>query len=288
MESLAALLPRTYHEDVLVVGSLAAACHFSTALEGRAILTKDADFVVQPAVDLRRGVELAEELRSNGWSIRNESGFPPGTEPKDPLPHVKLLAPPTGEFWVEFQGPPEKDQRIARSDLPVRFAGAWYSIPRYRFMGLATIHQQRSAAGLNYADPSMMALANLLAHPRVGTDRVTLPLTGTRGGLRSAKDLGRALAIASLTPLSEMETWPEPWLRGLKEWFPGTWYTLTPEVEKGLADLLSRPDAMSEAVRFASETGLLSGGGASVERLRAIADQLREFAIKPFMLAARG
>lgn len=288
LERMAASLPKAYHEDLILVGSLAAACHFAAQLKERSLRTKDADFIVQPAGNLKRCVELAEALKREGWTIRNESGFPAGQSPEGPLPHVKLYSAKERDFWIEFQGLPQQDQTADRHDEPVEFDGAWYSVPHFRFMRLVKHEAQASRSGLKYAAPRMMALANLLAHPKVGEAKVTMA-DGTKGGLRSAKDLGRAIAIARLTPTSELEEWPASWLPALKECFPKTWSTLAANVEAGLNDLLSKPNAMEDAATFTGTLGLLGGQDASPDRLRAIAEQLLAFAVKPFQeLAQKG
>jgi hypothetical protein len=76
-----------------------------------------------------------------------------------------------------------------------------------------------SEAGIDYAAPEVMALANLLSHPRLGTERMSA-LIGGRKLLRSAKDLGRVLALAYLTPDEEMESWADSWWVALERHFP--------------------------------------------------------------------
>jgi glycosyltransferase involved in cell wall biosynthesis len=58
----------------------------------------------------------------------------------------------------------------------------------------------------------MMALANLLEHPRIKDD-----LIEDTNIKRSNKDLGRVLAIARLTPEEMWETWPAAWAKALKD-----------------------------------------------------------------------
>ena len=75
----------------------------------------------------------------------------------------------------------------------------------------------------------MMALANLLSHPRVGSDRIESgPMQGL---LLSAKDLGRVIALARLTGREETEVWPRTWLEALKNCFPDEWKELAGERE---------------------------------------------------------
>lgn len=285
LERLQALLPREVRDELLLVGSLAAVVHFARDLGDRVLVTKDADFIIQSASDIGRAVEIAELLRKTGWRIRNESGFPPGKAPDGELPHVKLYSPMETEFWIEFQGLPGADQADPRKDVPVRFAEGWYALPCYRFMGLANHETQVSSGGLRYAAPRMMALANLLAHSRIGDARVTLS-TGRKGGLRSAKDLGRAVALARLAPLAEVRTWATSWLPALQACFPATWREHAGTADRGLNELLGSPLAVDEAIGFAAALGLLDGANATPVAFRAMADQLRLTAIRALQEAA--
>jgi hypothetical protein len=102
---------------------------------------------------------------------------------------------------------PEHGQREAKCWIPVNLADGWYGLPSFRFMGLTASYRLRSESGLEYASPAMMALANLLSHPMVGNERIQSgPM---QGFLRSAKDLGRVLALARLAGRDETETWVE-------------------------------------------------------------------------------
>ena len=73
----------------------------------------------------------------------------------------------------------------------------WNGLPSFRFLGVTSLNRLKSSVGVEYAAPSMMALANLLSHPEIGTARIESgPMAGH---LRAAKDLARVIALARLT-----------------------------------------------------------------------------------------
>src|SRR5687767_9154767 len=86
---LAAHVPRDLHDNILVVGSLAAAREFRAQLKGRGVNTKDADVVVTPAGALSECTEIAQRLLDDGW--RPVEGCVPSPTP-DPPPGTRLEA----------------------------------------------------------------------------------------------------------------------------------------------------------------------------------------------------
>lgn len=135
--------------------------------------------------------------------------------------------------------------------------------------------------GLSYADPSMMALANLLSHPEIGTARISEPLApGGPPVLRSAKDLGRVLALARLAEPTELEGWHERWEVALRDKFPSSAEGLASGLGRGLDRLLDDDDAIDEALH-AVQVGLLAGLGVGRTELIAIAREVQELVTKP-------
>lgn len=118
----------------------------------------------------------------------------------------------------------------------------WYGLPSFRFLGVVSIGRIASHVGLEYAQPSMMALTNLMSHPQVGTIRIASG--DMRGVLRSAKDLGRVIALARLEGREGTEAWKEHWLRAIQECFPTSWKALLINVGSGLEELLDDDNAM--------------------------------------------
>ena len=120
----------------------------------------------------------------------------------------------------------------------------------------------------------MMALSNLLAHPTIDEKkRITDPIEGRRL-LRSAKDLGRVLALARLANRPDIEAWPATWETALRAKYPEREVAgLGARAGNGIRALLSHREALADA-HFAVDVGLLRGHSVSIDQLRAIAEQL--------------
>jgi hypothetical protein len=282
-------IPAPLHGRVFVVGSLAAAYHFRTSLEGRAVNTKDADVVVHPAGNVASCRRIAERLFGDGWTRRDDSYPRAARAPAGELRALRLHPPRSEEYFVEFLGLPGRGQKTAKEWIPVRVGSdghaGWYGLSCFRFMGLAAEGRLESRAGLAYAAPRMMALANLLSHPNVGADTMSAPIGG-RTLLRSAKDLGRVLALARLTPPDELPDWTAFWVAALRKRFPKSWRALGRRAGSGLRALLDDPVAFEEA-HHTTRIGLLSGLGVEEDQLRAVADQLFERTLHPLAEACR-
>jgi len=283
--TLKAGIPARYHEKLVVVGSVAVACHFAAKLTTSAINTKDADVIVEPSGSVRACRQLAEALLKRGWGHRRERGFDPqpSRRSKGRKPYVKLELPGGGGFFVEFLGIPRRDEPVAKREVDLELPDGWYAMPVFRFMRLTTVAPCRSPSGLHYAAPWMMALANLLSHPRIGEQTMSYD-----GRLRAAKDLGRVLAIARLSEVAELEAWPARWEAGLRECFPRSRGALARGVDRGLVELFTKPRAVKDAIATVDGLGLLRGSRVSEESLRATAGQLQALAIEPLKRGVKG
>jgi hypothetical protein len=104
--------------------------------------------------------------------------------------------------------------------------------------------------------------------------------------LRSAKDLGRVIALAYLTGREETETWPELWLDALQRLFPAEWRTLANHVGDGLTELLENEYALDNAWKT-TETGLLSGKSVLAKNLKATGQRLLVDVVEPVVELAR-
>lgn len=276
---LAEDVPKPLHRHLFIVGSLAAAYHFRAQLERRAVNTKDADVVIHPAGDVRSSGALARELLEQGWR-RTPQCFPsPRRNPAERLRAIRLYPPRSRDYYIEFLGLPKRRLSLPLVWVPVRLADGWYGIGCHRFMALNAWKRLKSAEGLEYASPSMMALANLLSHPRVGEQRMSAPLGGRRI-LRAAKDLGRVLSLAWLAGREETERWREDWTGGLRGCFPRAWRRLASAAGSGLEEILGDDGLLDEA-RVTAEVGLLNGRGVSSENLRAVGRRLLDDVIHP-------
>jgi hypothetical protein len=285
LQRLKAAIPTRFHRDLVVVGSLAAACHFAEKLAGNPINTKDADVLVEPTGSVRACQRMAEGLLQRGWEHRREKGFDPqpSRRSKEKKPYIKLKLPGERDFFVEFLGIPRKDEQATKREVDLKLPDGWYSMPVFRFMRLATVSPRTSTSGLKVAAPWMMALANLLSHPTIGTKTMSYDHR-----LRASKDLGRVLAIAQLSERSDLEQWPALWLAALKACFPKSWRRLAPGVGRGLVELFKNGTAVGDAVATVGGLGLMRGYRVTRESLEAAAEQLQLLAIEPFRELARG
>lgn len=274
---IAAHVPADLRPNVLVVGSLAAAYHFrDQLLEG--VRTKDADVVIQPAGAIKECTAIATRLVENGWRKRIHPQFPPGATPEGNLPAIRLAPPNTDTFFIELHAFPEFDQREMRAWVPIQLDDGWYGLPSFRFLGLTEVGRLPTDNGLSYAAPAMMALANLLSHPAVSNDIIESERLAGRNILRSAKDLGRVLALAHLSTLDEVESWGNAWDRALRARFPTEHAALAAHAGDGLRALLERPDALEDALA-AVTVGLLSGKNVRMVELRGLAARVLDLAL---------
>lgn len=283
---LAAEIPKDLQRHVLIVGSLAAAYHYRTELQRRAVNTKDADLVVHPAGDVGSCRRIAERLLRLGWTRTEVCHARPTSIPTDDLRAIRLHPPDSTDYFVELLGVPGPAQRKTLAWVPVRLADGWYGIGCLRYMALPAAERIRSAEGIDHASPASMALANLLSHPTLGTQRMSAPLGG-RTLLRSAKDLGRVLGLSLLEGPDGTKRWAADWERLLRKVYPAAWKPLARRAGDGLRALLASRLTLDEA-RITLDIGLLSGMRADEALLRATGERLLEDALDPLKLSAGG
>lgn len=277
-ERLASDIPGSLRKHLFVTGSLAAAYHFRDLLVDRAVSTKDADLIVHPAGDVESCRQIAEQLLRLGWHRTSACRAQPTAEPRDELAAIRLYPPQSQEYFVEFLNVPEIDEINAKQWLPVRLDDGWYGLPSFRFLRVASVDRATSHVGLEYARPSMMAAANLLSHPALGATRIQSG--AMRGKLRSAKDLGRVLALARLTGREGTESWLAEWRDAIRQCFPQDYESLLRTLGRGLEELLGDQNALEEA-RVTTDIGLLNGMQVSAAMLQATGRRLLQDVILP-------
>jgi hypothetical protein len=190
-------VPTNLHPNLFIVGSLAAAYHHRARLARQVVATKDADVIIHPAGAVGQCRDIAQCLIDAGWWRSDKCHPSPAPEPADSLRAIRLHPPGSNAYFVELLGLPAADQRELKRWIPCALADGWYGIPCFRFMAILASRRKSSDVGIDYAAPELMALANLLSHPSLGTERMSAPIRGRRL-LRSAKDLGRVLALSYL------------------------------------------------------------------------------------------
>jgi hypothetical protein len=166
-------LPGELRPHVLVVGSLAAAYHFRDTIHRDGIATKDADCVIHPAGALMECQAIATQLLSDGWRRRDDCSPREQPEPDTALRAIRLNPPSTDAYFIELLAFPDVGQKEAVRWIPFQLSDGWYCLPSFRYLGLAGRDWKQAENGLHYAAPEMLALANLLAHPEVGTRKMS-------------------------------------------------------------------------------------------------------------------
>lgn len=275
---IATELPADLHDHVLIVGSLAAAYHYRERLLIDSVNTKDADVVVQPAGAIEQCKTIANRLLAAGWYRRVRCVPRAGCDDLDALEVIRLHPPSSNAYFLELLAFPRATQNTAKELIPIELVDGWYVLPAFRHLRLLGVDQRISTQGLRYAAPQMMALSNLLAHRSVGTRPISEPIEG-RTLLRSAKDLGRTLALARLAERDELDAWPESWARALRDMYLETEVAeLGAHAGDGLRELLTNAEALEDA-HFAVDVGLLRGHAVAIDQLRAVAEQLIDGAL---------
>lgn len=277
-ERIAADVPRALHQHLFITGSLAAAFHYRAKLDGQGVNTKDADLMVHPAGDVESCQKMAIELLKAGWRRTTECFPQVAPDPANQLRAIRLFPPDSDDYFIEFLNLPNQEQADPRIWVPIQLDDGWYGLPSFRFVSVLAVDRASSNVGLEYAVPPMMALANLLAHPTVGSERIE---SGSmRGLLRSAKDLGRVLALVRLEGADRVEAWKVSWLAALQQCFPDRWKSLVPNLGSGLKELIEDQNALDDAYR-STDIGLLNGMNVTVTNLQAIGRRFLQDVIEP-------
>lgn len=276
-------VPRDCLPNIIIIGSLAAGYHFFGDDKRLYVRTKDIDSVLRPrdrAVE--SGVAVAERLLANGWRQREDGNHGiPGTQetPDDELPAVRLHPPDTTDWFSELLTEPEPGDTGDRRWLRLELSSGHFGLPSFSFLAITIYKPTETDFGLHCARPEMMALANMLEHPRIRPERMSGLIEG-RAIKRTNKDLGRVLALARLSGPDKVETWPSEWRIALSDCFPDTWKSLAAKAGDGIRALLSSPEDLEEAVHTCNNS-LLAERPVTGEQLAIEAQRLLLDAIEP-------
>lgn len=272
LKQIAEAIPPGVKENIIIVGSLAAAYGLFDNSELMGVRTKDADSVISPQIEAAgKGTVIAETLLNAHWKPKFTVDRPkPGTKDteENELPALRLYPPDNQDWFLEFLTEPRSDSQTEREFQRFIVNGEdHYGLPSFAFMRVGTFEARQTAFGIRCALPQMMALANLLENPRIKPATVS----DTEGKKRSNKDLGRVLAIARLSEErdeQEMERWPEQWYRALTQLFRERHNALASAAGAGLRELIGSPADLGEAVWFCNN-GLLSNRPVTATELEA-------------------
>ncbi|MGK2926893.1 MAG: hypothetical protein ACSLE2_14865 [Lysobacterales bacterium] len=241
LQAIAQAIPRDCHDHITVIGSLAA-----------------------------------------GWTHRAAGQFSqPGTasDPADTLPAIRLCPPGETAWYLEILTVPASEAQQEGSWTRVALPSGHFGLPAFRFSALLVFNPLLSDFGLRYARPEMMALADLLHHPRIGAQTMSARIAD-RELKRANKDLGRVLAIARLSG-DAVQDWPASWMQAVRAQFPTTWQTFVGRTGNGLRALLESAEHLEEAT-WANNHGLLAADPATAEQLKFTGLRLLQDVIEPF------
>lgn len=250
LEQLAQALPESRRSDVIVVGSLAAGYYFFQRDPSRAVATKDIDCMFAPhAKAVASAQDVTEQLLKNQWTLRTSDPrwSKPGTpeQPDAELPLVRLMPPPEfeqQEWFLELLGAPTgipaPDAPLLKDFDRLVTEQGHFALASFGFLGFAQWQPIETPFGIKVARPSMMALANLLHHPRIAPDLIY----GTKDK-RSNKDLGRVLALAYLTQRADpdgVDAWPVEWHAAMQAMCPELEVPLAGRLGTGIVECVLR------------------------------------------------
>jgi hypothetical protein len=283
LQQVTEVVPSEYLQNLIVVGSLAAAYHFFRKDEGREVRTKDVDCLLCPherAVE--SGVAMTEKMIAEGWQHRIEGGFgipQPSAEPTDKLSAIRLCPPNSKDWFAELLAVPASEESVGKSWVAIELQSGFFGLPTFEFMSLTAFRAMPTEFGIRYARPEMMALANLLSHPVIAADTMSSPY-GDRTIKRSNKDLGRVLSLARLSSDDEIVQWPSKWEEALRDCFPNRWADLAASVGGGFRQLLDSDQDFDEA-HHTCVVGLLASQPTTIEQLKATGQRVLQDAIEP-------
>lgn len=283
-----AAVPESYRENIVIIGSLAAGYHFFGDDPSKVVRTKDIDCVIEPFnVAVQAGETITTQLLDAGWQRRlMDEHQEPGTAetPTDELPAIRLYppdaAPNSEESWfVEFLTVPKDSESSGKEWTRLSLAQGDFGLPTFRYLSLTAYDPlPASDLGIRYARPELMALSNMLAHPSIGPETMSSPIAG-QSIKRANKDLGRVLAITTLSDLDDYRPWADTWKAALESAFPDDWQTHALQAGSGLRKLLNSPSDLEEALHTCTY-GLLNSDPASLKALIAAGQRLEADAIE--------
>lgn len=278
---VARAIPKPYRKNLVVVGSLAAGAAFQKPNKDVLVRTKDMDCLLQPFEVARESAEeIARVLRHAGWRPPSNGPYAqPGSAatPDNDLPAIRLyppgMEPDSEEAWFVELLTVSEDPSSSKPKAwtRVRLGDEHYGLPSFRYLSVVALDPHEFAdLGISCARPELMALANLLQHPRVGPEKMSRPFAG-RTIRRSNKDLGRVIALAYLADLADYEPWGLTWETAITRFFPQERAELIQRAGDGLRQLLAQESEEDfEEAWHTSINGLLANQQPSPEAFRAV------------------
>lgn len=275
---MAEAVPEECRNNIVIIGSLAAAYAYFGDNDQMAVQTKDIDCLLKPFhVAKEKGQAITGQLMAAGWQQRRIGNhLTPGTPqtPEDELPAVRLYPPEIDQedenaWFIELLTEPESSKDLGKKWLRMVVDEGHFGIPSFRYLAVTAFTPDKiDKLGIYYARPQMMVLANLLEHPKIMSDRMSALFAG-REIKRSNKDLGRVLAIGYLAEengIKDFRQWGYEWQKALSKCFQDEWKNLAKNAGTGLRELLQSDEDLVEA-HHTCANGLLSSYGVTKEDL---------------------
>jgi len=276
-------VPEEFHKNIIVIGSLAAGYHFFGDNKSLQVRTKDVDCLLSPHIQaVGSGKLIVEKLLEIGWEHKTTGDFTkPGSDatPNDELPLIRLYPPGSKDWFIEFLVEPEEDHDGVQWER-IELSSGYYVLCGFRFLRISNYKPKKAEAGIYYARPEMMVLANILEHPEIKPDKMSSLFEG-RAIKRSNKDLGRVLAIARLSKEEHMKEWPDLWEEAVISRISEKLYPLMKNAGNGIRELIENKDDMEEAVHTCNY-GLLASQTVKTTQLEVTAKRLLYDVIIPF------
>ena len=266
LAQVAQAIPVDLRADIIIVGSLAASYQLLRD-SAQAVRTKDVDGMVAPhARAIQSAIRVTDRLLAEGWVPQASADYDlPGTaQTQDDRLAVVRLKPPGRDAWfLELLGAPPtvapEAHASGRASRRLQTSGGHFELPSFAYLGLVQFEPTLSEFGVRIALPEMMALANLLHHPKIG-EAVMGQLFADRKIKRANKDLGRVVALAFLADRQDenaLEAWKSRWRQALKDMAPHHAEQLLAAAPSGLQALLISPSDIEQALHTVNN-GLLS------------------------------
>lgn len=285
LQQVANAVPMECRDNIVIIGSLAAAYAYFGDNDKMVVQTKDIDCLLKPFhIATEKGQAIARRLLDAGWHQRRLGDHQtPGTPqtPNDELPAIRLYPPeinPEDEnaWFIELLTEPDSSNDQGKRWSRMVIDEGHFGLPSFRYLSItAHVPHKIDQFGIYYARPEMMALANLLEHPEIKPARMSALFEGHKIK-RSNKDLGRVLSIGYLAEeagLKDYRQWGYEWKMALQSCFPDEWEKLAKNTGTGLKALLKSNEDMNEA-HHTSMYGLLSSCGVSKEDLEEVGDRI--------------
>jgi hypothetical protein len=289
LREIADAIPEDCRDHIVIIGSLAVGYHYFGSRAEMVVRTKDADCLLSPrATAIDAAVAITERLLAKGWRIRTGGEWAkPGNEntPEDKLPVVRLQPPGNSEWFIELltvpESPADKGSHFARLETE----HGHFGLCSLRFLSLTDYKPMATTLGIRVARSEMMALANLLEHPEIGTDTMSAGFAGRSDIKRSNKDLGRVVAIARLAIDRDEDallSWPDHWREALQDRFPDEWRELARRAGWGLKALLESEQDLEQAW-YTCVNGLLASKPPTLDQFRIAGQRLLRDAVEPLV-----